>query len=265
MTTGALDTHGGIRGVHAFVTGGGRGIGAAIAMALAKEGAAVTIAGRDEAAIAAQADAIREAGGRAGTVQLDVASEASVEAAFDRAVGDSGDVGILVNNAGVAPSGTVAGMSVDTWERTLAVNLTGAFLCSRRVLPAMLEAGRGRIVSIASTAGLRGVPHVSAYSASKHGLIGFTRSLALEVAKRGITVNTVCPGYTDTDMTERAARAVMEGTGRTREEAEQRIARVSPLGRLLRPDEVAAAVVWLCSDDAGGITGQSLVIGGEVQ
>lgn len=254
-----------IRDVHAFVTGGGRGIGAAIASALAEAGARVTIGGRDEESLAAHVDAIREAGGRAASVRLDVADESSVEAAFESAVAESGDVGILVNNAGMAPGGGVAGVSVETWRRTLTVNLTGAFLCSRRVLPAMLERGRGRIVNIASIAGLRGVPHIAAYCASKHGLIGLTRSLALEVAKRGITVNAVCPGYTETEMAERAVDAVMKGMGRSREEAEQRIARVSPLGRLLDPDEVAATVVWLCSDDAAAITGQSIVLGGEVQ
>lgn len=254
-----------IRDVHALVTGGGRGIGAAIASALAEAGAIVTIAGRDETVLAAHADVIRDAGGRAGTVRLDVADEASVDAAFDRAIAESGDVGILVNNAGVAPAGGVAALSPATWRETLDVNLTGAFLCSRRVLPAMLEHGRGRIVNIASTAALRGVPHIAAYCASKHGLIGLTRSLALEVAKRGITVNAVCPGYTDTAMAERAVDAIVAGMGHTREEAEKRIARVSPLGRLLSPAEVATTVVWLCSDEAAGITGQSIVIGGEVQ
>jgi NAD(P)-dependent dehydrogenase (short-subunit alcohol dehydrogenase family) len=255
----------GIGGTHAFVTGGGRGIGAAIATALVHAGATVTIAGRDASVLAAHADRLRAAGGRAGTVQIDVADGASVDAAFEQAIAESGEVGILVNNAGLAPSGAVADLSLDLWNRTLAVNLTGAFLCCRRVLPAMLAAGRGRIINIASTAGLRGVPYVAAYSASKHGLIGLTRSLALEVARRGITVNAVCPGYTDTDMAARAVDAVMHGTGRSREEAESRIARVSPLGRLLRPEEVAAAVLWLCDDDAAGITGQSLVVGGEVQ
>jgi NAD(P)-dependent dehydrogenase (short-subunit alcohol dehydrogenase family) len=262
---GALDVPDGIRGVHAFVTGGGRGIGAAIGAALATAGARVTLGGRDLAALGGRADAIVAAGGTAGIVRLDVSSEESVESAFEEAVAANGDVAILVNNAGIAPSAAVVGMTSDAWRDTIAVNLTGAFLCTRRVLPGMLAAGGGRIVNIASTAGLRGVPHVAAYSASKHGLIGLTRSLALEVAKRGITVNAVCPGYTESDMAERAVVAVMDGTGRTREEAESRIAKVSPLGRLLRPDEVASTVLWLCSAEAAGITGQSIVVGGEVQ
>jgi len=254
----------GIRDVHAFVTGGGRGIGAAIASALADAGARITLAGRDITFLSRHADALRAAGADAGVVQIDVADERAVETAFNTAVARAGDVGILVNNAGQATGGLVAETSLEDWNRTLAVNLTGAFLCSRRVLPSMLKAGNGRIINIASTAGLRGVARVAAYSASKHGLIGFTRSLALEVAKDGITVNAVCPGYTESDMAERAIQAVMTGTGRTRDEAIERIARVSPLGRLLRPDEVAAAVLWLCSDAAAGTTGHSLVVGGEV-
>lgn len=252
----------GIRDVHAFVTGGGRGIGAAIASTLAGAGARVSLAGRDVAALDAHADTLRTNGAAVATVPLDVADPASVDDAFRAAVERSGPVGILVNNAGQAASGTVAELSIEAWNRVIAVNLTGAFLCTRRVLPGMLESGWGRIVNMASTAGLRGVPGVAAYSASKHGLIGLTRSLALEVAKRGITVNAVCPGYTESDMAEQAVQAVMHGAGRTREEAETRIARVSPFGRLLDPAEVAATVVWLCSDDAGMITGESIVLGG---
>lgn len=255
----------GIRDVHAFVTGGGRGIGAAIATGLADNGARVTLAGRDISALNEHADRLRLGGRPVDVVRMDVADEAAVDAAFRQAAARAGDVGILVNNAGQAPAGSVVDTTLATWNATLAVNLTGAFLCSRQVLPAMLAAGRGRIVNIASTAGLRGVPHVAAYSASKHGLIGLTRSLALEVAKRGVTVNAVCPGYTESDMSDRAVQAVMSGTGRTQAEAEARIARSSPLGRLLRPEEVAAAVVWLCSDAASATTGHSLVVGGDVQ
>lgn len=252
----------GIREAHAFVTGGGRGIGAAIATALGEAGARVTLAGRDVATLEAHAETLRTAGMVAVTVPIDVAEPASVDDAFREAVERSGPIGILVNNAGQAASGTVAELTIEAWDRVIAVNLTGAFLCTRRVLPGMLDAGRGRIVNIASTAGLRGVPHVAAYSASKHGLIGLTRSLALEVARRGITVNAVCPGYTESDMAEQAVQAVMHGARRSREEAEMRIARVSPFGRLLDPAEVAATVVWLCSDAAGMITGESIVLGG---
>lgn len=252
----------GIRGVHAVVTGAGRGIGAAIATALARAGARVTLAGRDAATLAGTADELRARSTHVATVRLDVTDEGSVDAAFSEAESLHGAVGILVNNAGQAASGAVADTSLETWNRVLAVNLTGTFLCSRRVLPGMLGAGRGRIINVASTAGLRGVPHVAAYSASKHGVVGLTRSLALEVAKHGVTVNAVCPGYTESEMAERAVEALVRGTGRSREDAAMRIARASPLGRLLTPSEVAATVLWLCADDAAAITGETVVIGG---
>lgn len=252
----------GIRDVHVFVTGASRGIGAAIAAALGRAGARVTLAGRDTDALEWHARTIRADGGAAATVELDVTDEDAVDGAFAAAAGQFGTVRILVNCAGHAASGPVVKTPLDTWSRVLAVNLTGAFLCSRRALPAMLEDGRGRIVNIASTAGLRGVPHVAAYSASKHGLIGLTRSLALEVAKRGVTVNAVCPGYTRSDMAEQAVQAVMRGGDSSREEAERRIARTNALGRLLEPEEVAQTVLWLCSDEASTITGEAIVVGG---
>lgn len=252
----------GIEGTHALVTGGGRGIGAAVAGALTRAGARVTITGRDPDVLQTTADPLRATGAEVHALAMDVTDEAGVRAAFEAAAAAAGDITILVNNAGQAASAPVVDTTLETWTRVLAVNLTGAFLCSRAVLPAMLAGGRGRIVNIASTAGLRGVPHVAAYAASKHGLIGLTRSLALEVAKAGITVNAVCPGYTESDMSERAVEAIMTGTGRTREDAETRIARASPLGRLLAPDEVADAVVWLCSDAAAAITGETVVLGG---
>ena len=251
-----------IDGRHALVTGGGRGIGAAVADALARAGARVTITGRSHASLADTADRLRAQGARIETVAMDVTEEASVLAGFEAAAERAGPVTILVNNAGQATGGLVADTSLEDWNRVLAVNLTGAFLCSRAVLPGMSDAGWGRIVNMASTAGMRGVPRIAAYTASKHGLIGLTRSLALEVAKAGITVNAVCPGYTQSDMAEQAVEAVMRGTGRTREQAEARIAAASPLGRLLTPDEVAGAVVWLCSDGAAAVTGETVLIGG---
>lgn len=254
----------GIEGKHAVVTGGGRGIGAAIAAALVKAGAHVTLMGRSVDVLERHAAALRVLpAARVETVFVDVADEASVEAAFDRAMDALGDVAILVNNAGVGEAALVHETSLELWNRTLAVNLTGAFLCSRRVVPAMTAAGNGRIVNIGSVAGLRGAARVAAYSASKHGLIGLTRSLALEVAKSGVTVNAVCPAYTASDMAERAVSSIMSGTGRSRAEAEKLIVRASPLGRLLAPEEVADAVVWLCSDAAHAVTGQALVVGGE--
>ncbi len=250
----------GIDGAHAVVTGGGRGIGAAIASALSRAGARLTLMGRDEAALAAQAARLP---GDADIAVLDVADEQAVHDAFDRANARFGAIHVLVNNAGRAGAAAFQDITLDDWTRTLAVNLTGAFLCSRRVLPAMLEAGRGRIINVASTAGLKGVPRIAAYSASKHGLIGLTRSLAVEVARSGITVNAVCPGYTETDMSELAVTTIM-ASGRSREQAEAALARSNAIGRLVQPAEVAAAVVWLCSDQAATITGQAIVLGGEV-
>jgi NAD(P)-dependent dehydrogenase (short-subunit alcohol dehydrogenase family) len=254
----------GIAGAHAVVTGGGRGIGAAIARALVEAGARVSLMGRSVDVLEAHAASLRvHPGSRVETVHVDVSDEASVETAFDRAVASLGEVAILVNNAGQAESVPFQETTLELWNRTLAVNMTGAFLCSRRVVPGMVAAGRGRIVNIGSTAALRGVARVAAYSASKHGLIGLTRSLALELAKKGVTVNAVCPAYTASDMAERAVAAIVSGTGRTREDAEAMIARSSPLGRLLTPAEVADAVLWLFSDAAAAITGQAVVIGGE--
>lgn len=244
----------------AVVTGGGRGIGWAIAGALAAEGARVALLGRD-------LDELRRRAGElpgALAVRCDVSDEGSVEAAFARVRDEAGDPFVLVNNAGQSAGAAFGDTSRELWDRMLAVNLTGTFLCTRQVLPAMLEAGAGRVVNVASTAGLRGYSHVAAYCAAKHGVVGLTRALAAETAKRGVTVNAVCPGYTDTDMA-RAAVDTLVRAGRSEEEALRSITRVMPIGRLIRPDEVAAAVAWLCSPAAAAVTGVSLpVAGGEI-
>ena len=252
-----------LQGRHALVTGAGRGIGAEIVRMLAGEGAQVTLLGRGEQALRALSEQLP--GGSHAVVAADVSQEASVQAAFAKARGALGPITILVNNAGQAESAPFAKTSHELWQRMLAVNLTGAFLCTREALPDMLAAGSGRIVNIASTAGQVGYAYVAAYTAAKHGVVGLTRSLAIEVARRGITVNAVCPGYTETDILRDSIANVVEKTGRSAEEAREEFAKGNPQQRIIRPQEVADAVRWLCGDGASAITGQTIsVSAGEV-
>jgi NAD(P)-dependent dehydrogenase (short-subunit alcohol dehydrogenase family) len=255
-----------LRGRHAIVTGGGRGIGAAVARELARLGARLTLMGRDALALERHARLIgSEFGAEAAAVPCDVSDEAAVADAFAAARSEFGDAHILVNNAGQAESATFMETSRELWDRMLAVNLTGTFLCTQQVLPAMLVAGEGRVINIASTAGLRGYARMAAYCAAKHGVVGLTRALALETAKKGVTVNAVCPGYTDTDMAQQAVANLVAARGVTREEALAMITKVSPRGKLVSPTEVANAVTWLCSPEASAITGQTIAVaGGEV-
>lgn len=244
---------------HAIVTGGARGIGAEISAALVRAGARVTLMGRDEVMLAKHA---RSLGDNATAVACDVSDDASVELAFATARKTSGDAQILVNNAGQAKSEKFLDTPREVWDRMLSVNLTSVYLCTRQVLPAMIEAKQGRIVNIASTAGLKGAPRMTAYAAAKHGVVGITRSLALETAKYGITVNAVCPGYTDTDMTEQGVRELMEAKKISRDDARAMITRVIPRGVMTSPQEVASAVLWLCTPGASGVTGQAIVVSG---
>jgi NAD(P)-dependent dehydrogenase (short-subunit alcohol dehydrogenase family) len=195
----------------------------------------------------------------------DVTDAPALRAAIASAAQSAGAIDILVNNAGAIDTRPFVEVSAELWAGLLAVNLTAAFTAAQAVLPAMLTAGWGRIVNIASTAGLTGYPYVAPYCAAKHGLVGMTRALALEVARKGITVNAVCPGYTDTDMFSQAAALVAERTGRSQDEARARLAANCPTGRIVQPEEVAATVAWLCGPDTGAITGQAISIsGGEV-
>jgi NAD(P)-dependent dehydrogenase (short-subunit alcohol dehydrogenase family) len=248
-------------GRHAVVTGGGRGIGAAIATALAADGAKVTLLGRNEAQLQAKSETLPVAQ----AIRCDVTDEAAISAAFAEATCAFGSVTILINNAGAAESAPFVRTSLELFRRMLDVNLIGTFLCGRTALPDMLEAGFGRIVNVASIAGLKGAAYVSAYCAAKHGVVGLTRALALETATKGITVNAVCPSYTETDMARRAIATIVAKTGRSAAEAEMELFRKNPQGRLIRPEEVATTVLWLCAPGSEAITGQAIAIaGGEV-
>ena len=251
-----------LAGQHAVVTGGGRGIGASIAEVLARLGASLSLLGRDKVRLEEQATQL---GTPTAAIQCDVADEQSVQRAFAVAREHFGAPQVLVNNAGQAEGAGFVEMSRDLWDRMLAVNLTGTMLCTQQVLPAMAEAGGGRIINIASTAGLRGYTRIAAYCAAKHGVVGLTRALALETAKLGITVNAVCPGYTDTDMAQAAVNGLVANLGKTHDEALAMLTRINPQRRLVRPEEVASAVAWLCSPDAAAVNGQAIAVaGGEV-
>ena len=247
---------------HAVVTGAGQGIGAAIALALAAQGARLTLMGRRTQPLAELAERI---GAQATVVAVDVGDEGAVREGFERARAAHGAVELLVNNAGQAESAAFVKTDLALWHHMLAVNLTGTFLCTREALPDMLARGRGRVVNIASTAGQRGYAYVGAYVAAKHGVVGLTRSVALEVADQGVTVNAVCPGYTDTALLHASISNVVATTGRTEAQARHAFEKFNPQRRIVQPDEVAHAVLWLCSDEARSVTGQSIsVSGGEV-
>jgi NAD(P)-dependent dehydrogenase (short-subunit alcohol dehydrogenase family) len=253
-----------MQGRHAVITGAGRGIGAAIAQRLAAEGAVLTLLGRGLDALQALA-ATLPPDCRALALSCDVSDAAQVAAAFETVRATHGPVAVLVNNAGQAATAPLHRTDDALWAQMLAVNLTGTFLCTRAALPDMLAARAGRIVNVASTAGQRGYAYCSAYAAAKHGVIGLTRSLALEVAATGITVNAVCPGFTDTDIVAESVQRIVGKTGRSEAEAMAEFTRHNPQGRLVQPAEVAATVAWLCGDAAASVHGQSIsVSGGEV-
>jgi NAD(P)-dependent dehydrogenase (short-subunit alcohol dehydrogenase family) len=247
-----------LAGRHALVTGGGTGIGAAIATTLARAGAAVTICGRRLAPL--EETAAGDANIRA--VAADVTCEKSVSKLYEQAEGIGRPFDVIVANAGMAESAPASKISLELWNRTMEVNLTGAFLTVKPALAAMRARGWGRIVFIASTAGLKGYPYVAPYVAAKHGVIGLMRALALETADAGITVNAVCPGFTETTMLSAAVARIANTTARSEAEARATLAANNPQGRFVRPQEVADAVLWLCSDASAAITGQAVSVSG---
>jgi NAD(P)-dependent dehydrogenase (short-subunit alcohol dehydrogenase family) len=251
-----------LRDQHAFVTGAGRGIGAATSAELARLGATVTLAGRTLATLEQQRQKLA---GQHGAVTLDITSASSVEEAVAAAVSLHGPVQILVNNAGAAGSKPFLAGDLEHWQAMVDVNLLGAVRCIQAVLPAMREQNYGRIVNIASTAGLKGYAYVTAYSAAKHAVVGLTRSLALELAATRITVNAVCPGFTETDLLDETIDNIVRTTGRSAEEARSSLVRFNPQGRLIQPAEVARVVGWLCLPGSSALTGQAIAVaGGEV-
>src|SRR5213083_361112 len=248
------------RSSHALVTGGGRGIGREIASTLARAGATVTVLGRHRATLD---DAIA-AGAAHFAAVADVANQSAIRAAIAEAAARQ-PIDILIANAGTAESAPFGKSDGALFQRMMDVNFMGVVHATQAVLPGMVERRHGRIVAVASTAGLKGYAYVSAYSAAKHAVIGLVRSLALETAKSGVTVNAVCPGFTETDLLEGSIDNIIKKTGRSREQAVAELAKHNPQARLVTPAEVADAVLWLCGEGASAVTGQAIAVaGGEV-
>lgn len=246
----------------AVITGGGRGIGAEAARQLAEAGASVVVTARSLDQIDAVAEALRADGHSAHAIPCDVGDPAQIEALRDRATEALGAVDIVVNNAGIASSATVGRTTLDQWEQIMRVNATGVFLVTQAFLQPMLDRGWGRVVNVSSVAGKAGAPYISAYCASKHAVIGFTRAAAVEVAERGVTVNAVCPGYVETDMATNTIDTIVGKTGLAEDRARYTLEKMSPQKRIFGSDEVAAQILYLCLPLSAGVNGQSLVLDG---
>lgn len=251
-----------LAGKVALVTGASRGIGFAIARALAEDGADVALAARSEAPLKNAAAELAMFGSKAIPIPMDVTEADQVARGVAEATHSLGHVDILVNNAGIAESAPLLKLGPELWERTLRTNLTSVYLCTRAALPGMLERGWGRVINVASVAGKFGFRYVSAYAASKHGVLGFTKSIALEVATQGVTVNAICPGYVDTDMADYAVARIVERTKLSPEEARRSLEQVSPQQRMFTPQEVAHVARMLAREEARGINGQAINICG---
>ncbi len=250
-------------GLHAVVTGAGRGIGAATARRLAEMGAAVTLMGRTVEPLRQLAFELANEHARLfHAAPADVTDVAQVDSAFAESREKMGPVAILINNAGAVESTPFLKVTEQHWRALMDVNLTSAFLCAQRALPDMVEHGWGRVVNVASIAGVTGVPYVAAYVAAKHGLVGLTKSLAAEFAKKGVTANAVCPGYVDTDLVAGSVASIAAKTGRPEAELLDAMVRQNPGGRLLTSEEVASTIAWLCHPDQAMVNGQAIVVGG---
>jgi len=247
-----------LTGKHALITGGGHGIGGASAEALAAHGTKLTLTGRNMEKLEQMAASLPDAEVR----QLDVTDEDAVKRVFAGAAESLGPVNILVNNAGIADTAPFLRTSSDMMRHLIEVNLIGTHTCTQQVLPAMIDAGWGRVVNISSLAGLSGQPYIAAYCASKHAVIGLTRTLALEIVKKGITANAVCPAYVETGMVDRGVENIQSITGMSVEKARAELAKKSPQDRIIQPSEVGATVAWLCLPGSESITGQSIAMAG---
>lgn len=245
-------------GKHALVTGGGSGIGAAIALALAGAGAAVTVCGRRRESL----EAVCEGHSNIAALEADVTDEQSVADLFAAVRRDTGPVDIVVANAGAAESAPFARTGMDLWRRMMSVNLDGVFLTLKHAMDDLADKPWGRLVSVASTAGIKGYPYVTAYCAAKHGVVGLTRALAAETAGTGTTVNAVCPGFADTPLLDASIANIVKKTGKSEQEARAILAAANPMKRLIRPDEVARTVLWLVGPDSDAITGQAISVSG---